>query len=37
VLRQQPQINAKSDKILEKKDSYIPIHERYEEVLAKAK
>ena len=33
-LRQQPEINKKSEKILQTKESgYVPIHERYEKVI----
>ena len=32
-LRQQPEINKKTHKILEKKSDYIPIHERYEKII----
>ncbi len=31
-LRQQPEINKKSSKLI-KKDLYVPIHERYEKVI----
>ncbi len=32
-LRQQPEINKKSQHILKVKESYVPIHERFERVI----